>query len=505
MAAAAESNANANAMAMDRVYRFQRHIYDLTRKYYLFGRDRVIADLDAGEGDLVLELGAGTARNLIKAARRYPKAHFFGVDISGEMLCTAATAIERRKLGARIRLARADATGFDGAALFGEPRFDRIMIAYSLSMIPAWEAAAGGRFRPARGLARLVPARPPCLAPPVSRQPARDAGGDRRRPRRRRRARFSPAAAPCRLRPLPGNPPSATGGQRRPESKSDRRCAMTDAFHLPRRYRAIWISDFHIGPRRAQTELLLEFLRHTESDLLYLVGDVVDNWSLKKTWYWDQKHNDVIQKLLRKARKGTRIIYIPGNHDEHFHDFAGTRFGRIRVAREAIHTTADKKRYLVLHGDQFDGVVKYAKWLALLGDQAYERAIDLNRVVNAVRRRLGLPYWSLSSYLKRRVKQAVQFVSEFEKAVVREARKRKADGVICGHIHTPELRQIGDIHYCNDGDWVESCSALVEHQDGRFELIHWLTERVGILDASPVYRDQGYADHHRDRRLAPAG
>jgi UDP-2,3-diacylglucosamine pyrophosphatase LpxH len=280
---------------------------------------------------------------------------------------------------------------------------------------------------------------------------------------------------------------------------------MTDAFHLPRRYRAIWISDFHIGTRRAQTELLLEFLRHTESDLLYLVGDVVDNWSLKKTWYWDQKHNDVIQKLLRKARKGTRIIYIPGNHDEHFHDFAGTRFGRIRVAREAIHTTADKKRYLVLHGDQFDGVVKYAKWLALLGDQAYERAIDLNRVVNAVRRRLGLPYWSLSSYLKRRVKQAVQFVSEFEKAVVREARKRKADGVICGHIHTPELRQIGDIHYGNDGDWVESCSALVEHQDGRFELIHWLTERVGILDASPVYRDQGYADHHRDRRLAPAG
>jgi UDP-2,3-diacylglucosamine pyrophosphatase LpxH len=280
---------------------------------------------------------------------------------------------------------------------------------------------------------------------------------------------------------------------------------MTDAFHLPRRYRAIWISDFHIGTRRAQTELLLEFLRHTESDLLYLVGDVVDNWSLKKTWYWDQKHNDVIQKLLRKARKGTRIIYIPGNHDEHFHDFAGTRFWRIRVAREAIHTTADKKRYLVLHGDQFDGVVKYAKWLALLGDQAYERAIDLNRVVNAVRRRLGLPYWSLSSYLKRRVKQAVQFVSEFEKAVVREARKRKADGVICGHIHTPELRQIGDIHYCNDGDWVESCSALVEHQDGRFELIHWLTERVGILDASPVYRDQGYADHHRDRRLAPAG
>jgi S-adenosylmethionine-diacylgycerolhomoserine-N-methlytransferase len=155
MAAAAESNANANAMAMDRVYRFQRHIYDLTRKYYLFGRDRVIADLDAGEGDLVLELGAGTARNLIKAARRYPKAHFFGVDISGEMLCTAATAIERRKLGARIRLARADATGFDGAALFGEPRFDRIMIAYSLSMIPAWEAvlrhalaalAPGGRL-----------------------------------------------------------------------------------------------------------------------------------------------------------------------------------------------------------------------------------------------------------------------------------------------------------------------------------------------------------------------
>ncbi|MGI9498710.1 MAG: UDP-2,3-diacylglucosamine diphosphatase [Geminicoccaceae bacterium] len=233
---------------------------------------------------------------------------------------------------------------------------------------------------------------------------------------------------------------------------------MTFDLRLPTRYRAIWIADFHIGTRRAQTGMLLDFLKFTESDTLYLVGDVIDNWSLKKTWFWTQSHNDVIQKILRKARKGTKVIYIPGNHDERFRDFVGTRFGRVAVVQDAIHITADKKRYLVLHGDEFDGVVKYAKWLAVLGDNAYERALDLNRLLNLVRRKLGLPYWSLSSHLKRRVKQAVQFVSNFEQAVVREARKRNANGVICGHIHTPEISMIDGIHYCNDGDWVESCS-----------------------------------------------
>ncbi len=275
---------------------------------------------------------------------------------------------------------------------------------------------------------------------------------------------------------------------------------MTAVPSAPQRYRTIWISDFHIGTRRSQTDLLLDFLKHTESDTLYLVGDIVDNWSLQKTWYWDQSHNDVIQKLLRKARKGTKVIYIPGNHDERFRDFVGSRFGRVAVMQDSIHVTADKKRYLVLHGDEFDGVVRYAKWLAVLGDQAYERALDLNRFVNLVRRKLGMPYWSLSSYLKRRVKQAVQFVSNFEQAVVREAKKRKVDGVICGHIHTPEISMIDGIHYCNDGDWVESCSALVEHQDGRFELIHWADHKSATQMAG-----SDHAHQHRDRRLAPAG
>ena len=274
---------------------------------------------------------------------------------------------------------------------------------------------------------------------------------------------------------------------------------MTTDLRKPTRYRTIWISDFHIGTRRAQTRLLLDFLRYTESDTLYLVGDVIDNWSLQKSWFWDQSHNDVIQKLLRKARKGTKVIYIPGNHDENFRDFVGTRFGRVAVMQDAIHITADKKRYLVLHGDEFDGVVKYAKWLAVLGDKAYELALDLNRWLNYFRRKFGMPYWSLSSHLKRRVKQAVQFISNFEQAVVREAKKRGVDGVICGHIHTPEISMIDGIHYCNDGDWVESCSALVEHADGRFELIHWSGQ-----DLISEETRQSYAHHHRNRRLAPA-
>jgi UDP-2,3-diacylglucosamine pyrophosphatase LpxH len=243
----------------------------------------------------------------------------------------------------------------------------------------------------------------------------------------------------------------------------------------PLRFRAIWISDFHLGTRRAQAHALLDFLRRTESDYLYLVGDIVDNWSLKKTWYWHQTHNDVVQKLLRKARKGTRVVYIPGNHDEGFRDFSGLRFGRVAVLDRTTHVTADGKRYLVLHGDEFDGVVKYARWLALLGDGAYAAAIEINHHFNRVRRLFGFRYWSLSAYLKHKVKRAVEFISHFEQAVVREARRAGADGVVCGHIHTCEMRDIDGIHYCNDGDWVESCTALVEHKDGRIEIIHWQT------------------------------
>jgi UDP-2,3-diacylglucosamine pyrophosphatase LpxH len=248
---------------------------------------------------------------------------------------------------------------------------------------------------------------------------------------------------------------------------------MNVAVAPPFRYRAIWISDFHLGTKRAQAEMLLDFLRLTRSDTLYLVGDIIDNWALKKTWTWHQLHNDVIQKLLRKARKGTRVVYIPGNHDDNFRDFRGQHFGHVSVVQDAIHTMADGRRYLVLHGDEFDGVVQYARWLALLGDQAYEAAMAVNVVLNRARRFLGLPYWSLSAALKRKVKRAVEYISSFETAVVHEARKRGVDGVICGHIHTPQMRTIAGIHYCNDGDWVESCSALVEHLDGRLEIIDW--------------------------------
>ena len=217
----------------------------------------------------------------------------------------------------------------------------------------------------------------------------------------------------------------------------------------------------------------LDFLRSSDSDHLYLVGDVVDIWALRRKWFWTQDHNDVIQKLLRKARRGTRVIYVPGNHDEYCRDFCNHRFGNLEVALDAVHVTATGKRYLVLHGDKFDHVVSVAPWIAKLGDTAYELAMDLNLLVTRFRRWLGLPYWSLSAYLKQRVKRAVEFICNYETAVVRDARHRSCTGVICGHIHSAGDREIDGIHYLNTGDWVESCTALVEHMDGRLEIIHW--------------------------------
>lgn len=262
-----------------------------------------------------------------------------------------------------------------------------------------------------------------------------------------------------------------------------------NAINAPRlRYRSIWISDIHLGTRGCNADLLLDFLRSTESDYLYLVGDIVDIWRMRKTWYWRQEHNDVIQKILRKARKGTRVIYIPGNHDEAFRDFTNHRFGRVAVLSQATHITADGKRFLVLHGDQFDGIVKYAKWLAFVGDNAYNFALRLNIWFNELRRFLGFPYWSLSAYLKHKVKNAVEYISNYEKAVVAEARRRGADGVICGHIHWAEIRDFDGIVYGNDGDWVESCTALVEHHDGRLEILRW-AEMPHLKGTPPVTAD----------------
>jgi UDP-2,3-diacylglucosamine pyrophosphatase LpxH len=244
-------------------------------------------------------------------------------------------------------------------------------------------------------------------------------------------------------------------------------------INKPRRYRAIWISDIHLGTRGCKTEFLLDFLRNTESEHLYLVGDIIDGWSLRRTWFWDQQHNDVIQKLLRKARKGTRVIYVPGNHDEFARAYLGMMFGGIAIEGKTLHRMLDGRTLLVTHGDEFDSVVRHAKWLALLGDLAYRVVLSLNHWFNRARRHLGYPYWSLSAYLKHKVKNAVQFIDDFETMVAREAAMHKVDGVVCGHIHKAELRKIDSLLYCNDGDWVESCTALVETLEGKLEILHW--------------------------------
>ena len=241
----------------------------------------------------------------------------------------------------------------------------------------------------------------------------------------------------------------------------------------PRRYRTIWISDIHLGTRGCKAEFLLDFLRYNESETLFLVGDIVDGWQIKRAWYWEQSHNDVIQKILRKARKGTRVIYVPGNHDDAMRQFTQLQFGGILVAKEWVHQTADRRKLLVIHGDEYDGVIQFARWLAILGDWSYQWLLRFNTTLNAIRKRFGLPYWSLSAYLKHRVKNAVAFIDKFESTLAQVARQRKLDGIVCGHIHHPEIRDIGGVLYCNDGDWVESCSALVEHFDGRLEIVRW--------------------------------
>ena len=252
------------------------------------------------------------------------------------------------------------------------------------------------------------------------------------------------------------------------------------------RYRSIFISDLHLGTPGCQAVALLDFLKRHPSDHLYLVGDIVDGWQLRRKWFWPQAHNDVVQKLLRRARKGCRVVFVPGNHDEFARGFLGHSFGGIDVVEEAVHTTADGRRLWVTHGDYFDGVIQCAKWLAHVGDNLYEFTLRLNRHVNSLRARVGLPYWSLSAYLKGKVKTAVNYVTDFEVAVASEARRRGFQGVVCGHIHRAEIRDIDGTLYCNDGDWVESCTALVEHFDGRLELVHWAPSQSTLLPEKTV-------------------
>jgi UDP-2,3-diacylglucosamine pyrophosphatase LpxH len=264
--------------------------------------------------------------------------------------------------------------------------------------------------------------------------------------------------------------------------------ASEDALDSATHYRTIWISDIHLGTPGCQAAALLEFLRTTECETLFLVGDIIDGWQLRRSWYWPQEHNDVVQKLLRKVRKGTRVIFVPGNHDEFARKYLGHSFGGVEVSLDWIHETADGRKLWITHGDLFDGVIQYAKWLAYLGDWAYESALKANSALNRLRGRMGLPYWSLSKYLKLKVKRAVSFIGDFEKAVAREARKRGVDGVVCGHIHHAELRTIDGVLYCNDGDWVESLSALVEHADGTLALLDWsaMARAKHFVSASPA-------------------
>lgn len=246
----------------------------------------------------------------------------------------------------------------------------------------------------------------------------------------------------------------------------------SEQFRGPKRYRAAWISDTHLGTRGCNSTALLDFLRETDFDTLYIVGDLIDIWSLRRIIYWPQQHNDVIQKILRKARKGTRVVYIPGNHDELVTSFCGT-YGNIEITERAIHVTASGERILIIHGHELDTVVQNVKWLAFAGDLGYQFLLSFNPLINFVRRCFGLGYWSLSAYAKRTVKDAVSFIGKFEAAMAHYAERYHVDAVLCGHIHSAAIREFCSVAYYNCGDWVESCTALVEGDDGMISLLNY--------------------------------
>lgn len=251
---------------------------------------------------------------------------------------------------------------------------------------------------------------------------------------------------------------------------------MTTATETAPRYRTIWISDVHLGTPGCQAEYLVDFLKHNHCETLYLVGDIIDGWKLSGGWYWPQEHTNVVRKVLTKAKRDTKVYYITGNHDEFLRRFVGfgLAMGNIQVVNEHVHITADGRRLLVTHGDAFDVITRYHKWLALVGDAAYNGMMKANHYFNRVRRRLNMPYWSLSAYAKQKVKNAVNIISEFEEAVARECRRRGLDGVVCGHIHHAEIRDIDGVTYLNCGDWVESCTALAEDRNGNIEILRWI-------------------------------
>jgi UDP-2,3-diacylglucosamine pyrophosphatase LpxH len=249
------------------------------------------------------------------------------------------------------------------------------------------------------------------------------------------------------------------------------------------RVRSVWISDVHLGLRGCQAEFVLDFLQAVDCRQLYLVGDIIDLWAMRNGLFWPRTHHAVVRAIFDKAVGGTEVVYVPGNHDEAFRDHAGSELGGVVVRDEVVHTTADGRRFLVLHGDEFDQVVQRQRWLAVLGSRLYDLLLGANHGLNVVRRRFGMGYWSLAAFLKHRVKKAVNYIGNFEEAVAEAARRHDVDGMICGHIHNAEMRDIGGVIYCNCGDWVESCTALVEHHDGRMELLRWTEGRQVIATA----------------------
>ena len=269
----------------------------------------------------------------------------------------------------------------------------------------------------------------------------------------------------------------------------------------PRRlnYRSIWISDVHLGTKHSQVSKLLDFLRETECEHLYIVGDFIDGWQLRRKWYWAEDYNVLIQKLLRKNRKKTRVTFINGNHDEFLEKFAGMSFGNVRLVERTIHVAADGKRYLVIHGHQFDGLAHFNRLLDRVGSALYDRILDLNVWVNRLRRGLGFGYWSFASYIKLKAKAAVKYVTDYEEAMIQYGGKIGVDGVICGHVHRPEIRPVGRILYMNCGDWVENCTALAEDAEGRFQLIRFHENHVHSAGGGPGTHDAG----HRDAGDAP--
>lgn len=273
------------------------------------------------------------------------------------------------------------------------------------------------------------------------------------------------------------------------------RCTLPAMLHVdlgtispdkPLKLRSVWLSDIHLGHNGCQVSFLLEFLRCTETSHLYLVGDIIDMWSMQRRLYWPQKHNNAIRAFLSKAKHRTKVVFVPGNHDEKLREYCGLEFGNISIERQAVHTLANGKKLLILHGDEFDGVIGASRFIGKLGSAAYDVLLSMSLALNWFRRHLGFGHWSLSAYLKLKVKNAVKFISSYEEAVTRQATKQQVDGVVCGHIHHAEIAPMNGLLYCNCGDWVESCSALVESEDGTLSLLRWSDERKLMLQFAPA-------------------